>query len=299
MNKELGRKRRIGCAAIAAMLAAAGAFGAYSCQRSQSYQPPAETTEILAERSPKETADIPATITFHMPESEPEPAIAAPTETTALPYPEAENTEPLLPETTETDLPQEETTEPSPSEAPDDPGWNLRLVNSTHPLPDAFDIDLVELSNGVSVDSRIYPDLQRMFDDMRSQGVNPFVREGFRTRDYQQSLMDERRNEYIAQGYNEEDADAMARDYVAEPGTSEHELGLAVDINAAGDTDSWTVYNWLAQHAHEYGFILRYPDGKTDITGIAYEPWHYRYVGTDAAEEIYQKGLTLEEYLGE
>ena len=106
-------------------------------------------------------------------------------------------------------------------------------------------------------------------------------------------------NPAVDELYDTEKADELAREYVAEPGTSEHELGLAVDINAGGETDSWTLYDWLAEHAHEYGFILRYPEDKTLITGINYEPWHYRYVGKDAAEEIYERGITLEEYLGD
>ena len=191
-----------------------------------------------------------------------------------------------------------ETTEPT-TEPPVDESWKLRLVNSTHKIPADFDITLTELDNGVSVDSRIYPELQEMFDTMRAQGVYPYVREGFRTREYQISMMEERVNANLAQGYSQEEAESMARDYVAEPGTSEHELGLAVDINAAGGSDAWDVYTWLAEHAHEYGFILRYPEGKTEITGIAYEPWHYRYVGKEAAEEIHDQDITLEEYLGE
>jgi D-alanyl-D-alanine carboxypeptidase len=138
-----------------------------------------------------------------------------------------------------------------------------------------------------------------MFDDMREQGLHPFVREGFRTKEYQIEMMRTRISEYTAQGYSEEEAESMARDYVAEPGTSEHELGLAVDINADGGEDPWGVYSWLAENAYQYGFILRYPEGKTEITGIAYEPWHYRYVGTEAAAEIHEQGITLEEYLRE
>ena len=208
----------------------------------------------------------------------------------------AETTAVLTEPVTTTEPP---TTEPPTTEPPVDDSWMLRLVNSTHPIPEDFDISLTDLSNGVSVDSRIYPDLQDMFDTMRAQGVHPYVREGFRTREYQISMMDERVRANLAQGYSEEEAESMAHDYVAEPGTSEHELGLAVDINAADGSDPWTVYSWLAEHAHEYGFILRYPEGKTDITGIAYEPWHYRYVGTEAAAEIHERGITLEEYLGE
>ena len=91
---------------------------------------------------------------------------------------------------------------------------------------------------------------------------------------------------------------AMAEEWVAVPGTSEHELGLAVDINADKDNSSNDeVYEWLYKNAYRYGFILRYPIGKTSVTGIDYEPWHYRYVGTDYSEEIAESGLCLEEWL--
>ena len=91
----------------------------------------------------------------------------------------------------------------------------------------------------------------------------------------------------------------MAGQWVAIPGTCEHALGLAVDINADKEQSSnEEVYNWLAENAWRYGFILRYPKGKEDITGIDYEPWHYRYVGKEVAKEIYEEGITLEEYVG-
>ena len=93
------------------------------------------------------------------------------------------------------------------------------------------------------------------------------------------------------------DAQQMALDYVAVPGTSEHELGIAADINSQDGNTDWNVYAWLKDNAHNYGFILRYPEGKEDITGIDYEPWHYRYVGEEAAREIYERQITLEEYL--
>ena len=104
-------------------------------------------------------------------------------------------------------------------------------------------------------------------------------------------------NRYIAEGYSESDAQQMALDYVAVPGTSEHELGIAADINSQDGNTDWNVYAWLKDNAHNYGFILRYPEGKEDITGIDYEPWHYLYVGEEAAREIYERQITLEEYL--
>ncbi len=175
--------------------------------------------------------------------------------------------------------------------------WKLILVNSENSLPRNYDIELTKLSNGTCVDERIYPSLQKMFDDARSEGVNPFVREGFRTRDDQEEIMKNRISKYISEGCSKKEAKNKAREEVAEPGTSEHELGLAVDINAKDGSSPEQVYSWLSKNAYKYGFIQRYPSGKEDITGIEYEPWHYRYVGKQAAKEIHNKQITLEEYL--
>lgn len=178
--------------------------------------------------------------------------------------------------------------------------WNLIVVNRKHRIPDNYpNPDLTMLAGGESVDSRIYPELQRMFDAARAQGMDPIVTAGYRTRAQQQAILDERTNEYVQQGMSRGKARKQAEETVALPGTSEHELGLAVDINAADSANAEAnqqVYDWLAAHAWEYGFILRYPDGKTEVTGIAYEPWHYRYVGQQTAKAITEGGLVLEEY---
>lgn len=175
----------------------------------------------------------------------------------------------------------------------------LMLVNPWNALQDDYTVDLTTLSNGQVIATEIYPDLQQMFDDMRAGEVYPVVASGFRSAEKQQSLMDEKIQSFVDQGYSQEDAEAEAELWVAKVGYSEHQTGLAVDINADGiHSTGQEVYAWLAEHAWEYGFILRFPDGKTDITGIDYEPWHYRYVGKEAAAEIYQQGVTLEEYLG-
>ena len=177
-------------------------------------------------------------------------------------------------------------------------GWNLILVNEDYYIPDNYEVELTELSNGKKVDSRIYPSLQSMFDDARANGLALFVREGYRTSEEQQQIMDERVAEYQGEGYSKSEAKKLARDYVAVPDTSEHQLGLSVDINA--DTtkcSSDAVYSWLAENAWRYGFIKRYPADKVDITGISNEPWHYRYVGKEAAQEIQSQGICLEEYI--
>ncbi len=175
--------------------------------------------------------------------------------------------------------------------------WRLILVNNDHPIPKDYQVELTQLSNGIYVDSRIYSDLQQMFDDARNEGIYPIVSEGYRTHEEQKNMMQSRVDSYIAEGYSQSEAESLAKEWVAKPGNSEHELGLALDINADPSYSSdYNVYNWLAENAYKYGFILRYPQGKEYITGIDYEPWHYRYVGKEAALEIFNKNITLEEY---
>ena len=176
--------------------------------------------------------------------------------------------------------------------------WNLILVNKNHKIPYNYSLELIELSNGEKVDARIYPDLQKMFDDARAAGLQLFVRDGYRTGDEQKAIMNDKIAAYETEGYSKKEAKALAKTYVAEPGTSEHELGLSVDINSESSGASQdAVYEWLDENAYKYGFIKRYPADKTDITGIDNEPWHYRYVGYEAAKEMKEQNLCLEEYL--
>ena len=176
--------------------------------------------------------------------------------------------------------------------------WNLILVDNNHPIKEDNQIELVELANGVQVDARIYSDLQDMLDDARGDGLALFVREGYRSEEQQKEIMQEYIKRYEKQGHNYFVSRKQARKYVALPRTSEHELGLSVDINADTNVCSKEeVYNWLNQNAYRYGFIKRYPKDKVDITGINNEPWHYRYVGIEAATEMKEKNLCLEEYL--
>lgn len=177
--------------------------------------------------------------------------------------------------------------------------WALLLVNRDHPLPEDYTVETVTLDNGQQIDARIYPALQNMFDDMREDGIYPVVGSGFRTAAEQQQIMDEKIAAYQAEGYSDSNAREKAAEWVAPVGTSEHQTGLAVDINADGvQSTGQEVYDWLLQHAAEYGFIKRYTTDKQDITGFSDEPWHYRYVGQDAAEEIMRQKICLEEYLG-
>lgn len=175
--------------------------------------------------------------------------------------------------------------------------WSLMVVNRWNKMPEDYSVDLLELSNGQKVDSRIYPYLQEMFDAARAEGIYPIVREGYRTAQEQQDILDDKIQSYINEGYSRSRAEKTAKEWVALPGTSEHQLGIAVDINAdKSKCSNDEVYAWLAENAYKYGFILRYPLGKQEITGTSYEPWHYRYVGVEAAQEIYERGICLEEY---
>lgn len=175
--------------------------------------------------------------------------------------------------------------------------WNLIVVNRWNELPEDYSVELTELSNGQKVDSRIYPYLQEMFDAARAEDVYPVVREGYRTAEEQQEILDDKIQSYINQGYSQVKAERTAKEWIALPGTSEHQLGIAVDINAdKSKCSNEDVYGWLAENAYKYGFVLRYPPGKQKITGTSYEPWHYRYVGEKAAKEIYERGICLEEY---
>lgn len=176
--------------------------------------------------------------------------------------------------------------------------WNLIVVNRWNEIPEDFSISLTELSNGQSVDSRIYPYLQEMFDAAREDNIYPIVREGYRTTEEQGEIFNEKVQAYINEGYSKARAEKTAKEWAAVPGTSEHQLGIAVDINAdKTQSTNDEVYVWLAENAYRYGFILRYPQGKEQITGTNYEPWHYRYVGVENAKIIYEQQICLEEYI--
>ena len=204
------------------------------------------------------------------------------------------------PEDPEQEPQEQEPQEPEPEpEVPEDEGWKLLLVNADHPLPEDFTVSLKELRNGHHVDERIYPELQQMFDDARAEGIYPFINESFRTAERQQEILDKYIASYEAEGAPHEEAERRAKEIVALPGTSEHQLGLALDIIAEFDADSSATWQWLLTNSWRYGFILRYPADKEEITGISYEPWHFRYVGVEAAREITEQGICLEEYLAE
>ena len=199
----------------------------------------------------------------------------------------------------QTQAPVTQAPAPATTQAPAEESWRLLLVNAEHPLPEGFRVKLKALRNGHQVDERIYPELQQMFDDARAAGIYPYINESYRTTQRQQEIMDKYVARYEAEGMSHEAAVQKALTVVAVPGTSEHELGLALDIIAEYDNDSTATWNWLRDNCWRYGFILRYPADKEELTGISFEPWHFRYVGVPDAQAIMERGLCLEEYLSE
>lgn len=176
-----------------------------------------------------------------------------------------------------------------------DEDWALRLVNRWNYVPDSYEISLREVPGGEQVDERIYGPLMDMLEAAREGncGELPNVESGYRTQEVQQSLYDEEIAKNLAEGYDEDEARELAEQWVAVPGTSEHQLGLAVDLSG----ETYDVFLWLQENSYKYGFIWRYQGGKTQLTGVAEEVWHYRYVGVKAATEMYEQGVCLEEYV--
>lgn len=176
------------------------------------------------------------------------------------------------------------------------------LVNHNNPLPEGYTFEHHTLNCGLDVDERIYPDLLAMLSDLNAQDLHYTVVSAYRSRETQQSIVNDNIQNYIAQGMTEEEALSKTLETVQAAGYSEHETGLALDLVPEGrssldesiETDP--VMQWFAQNSYKYGFVIRYPTTKADITGISYEPWHFRYVGVEAAVFLYNNNLTLEEF---
>lgn len=180
----------------------------------------------------------------------------------------------------------------------------ILLVNKENKLPDNYEVELVTLEDGVHQSAKeAYKPLCDMLKDGRREGLVFEVCSAYRSIERQQQLFDEDVNALIRLGYTYSQAYEEVSKETMPPGYSEHATGLAFDIvshdyQILDEKQSNTTENkWLLQHCAEYGFILRYPKEKEDITKINYEPWHFRYVGIDAAKYIMENQLTLEEYL--
>ena len=184
-----------------------------------------------------------------------------------------------------------------------DEDWKLILVNKQNMVPKDYKFELGTVRGSIQADVRILEELNAMFAAAQQDGIVLSVCSGSRDYGRQTVLFDKKIKKYMARGLSYFDAYSIASQAVTIPGKSEHQIGLALDIisntyydlnEGFAETDAG---KWLYEHSAEYGFILRYPKGKEHITGIEFEPWHFRYVGVEAAKEITEQGITLEEYV--
>lgn len=181
--------------------------------------------------------------------------------------------------------------------------WKYVLTNELHMLPKDFGVELEKTYNGQRVDRRMRGELEAMIDAAKKDGHHLMICSSYRDYKKQDQLMDESIAKFVRRGLSYKDAFFKTKEQIALTGASEHHTGLAVDIvgknhqsldESQADTKE---AKWLAEHAAEYGFILRYPKEKEDITMISFESWHYRYVGKEAAEYMKEKNLCLEEFI--
>lgn len=190
----------------------------------------------------------------------------------------------------------------------DGEAWMTRLVNAQNPLPENFTVETARISGYDErlFDKRAASDLEALLADAEAAGCKLYLVSSYRSVERQAALFLRKTNSFLAEGFDQAEAERQAAMWVARPGTSEHNTGLAADLVSAdwythhddltADFEETPEFAWLYEHCAEYGFILRYPRGKENITGVTYEPWHYRYVGKQAAAAIMQAGSTLEEY---
>lgn len=313
MKDEWKQTRLVAGALTAALLLTSGALAAEHGAQTDEGAPtavvePSVPIEKAAQGSPAETA-IAATSEEALSATEPAsqetdaPDAAAPAGETALE--ETASQEVVAPETapSQEDAAGEKAQPYIQPDAQTAQDWRLLLVNPWNMLPENYQMELTTLSNGLKVDARIDEDLQAMLSACREAGLQPIVCSAYRTQATQVRLYNNKIARLRAAGWDESTLLTEAARWVAPPGTSEHQTGLALDIVSAGyqlldEAQADTAeQQWLMEHCWEYGFILRYSEDKTDITGIGYEPWHYRYVGRETAAAIRESGLCLEEYL--
>ena len=180
----------------------------------------------------------------------------------------------------------------------------ITLVNKDHPVPSDYNIALRELNNGRnSVAEVMYEDLKSMLHDASKEGHSYWIASGYRSKEYQQQLIDNNVASRMSQGMEYEEAYEDVIKLTMPAGYSEHQLGLAVDLLASSNNkmeleqEDTRENEWLRMNCYRYGFVLRYPKDKEAITHINYEPWHFRYVGKEVATYIWEHDLTLEEFL--
>jgi len=177
--------------------------------------------------------------------------------------------------------------------------WNLKLVNKDNSVTRDYVPELEELDDGIMFDKRALPYLEKMINAMYKEKITGiWVASAYRSYDKQEELFNNKVKQYKNQGKNQEEAEKLAQTIVQRPEMSEHNLGLAADFNTVtNDFEDTKAFKWLKENAEDYGFILRYPKDKQEITGISYESWHWRYVGVEHAKAMNEKGYCLEEYI--
>ena len=173
----------------------------------------------------------------------------------------------------------------------------LILVNKDNKLPDDYKVGLTTIES-LQVAKVLLDDLNEMRKAAEKENIFLYIRSAYRTPEEQEKVFSNTFSGYVNQGNSKSVAMERAEQVAARPGYSEHQTGLAIDFslgtNAEKQVEMW---EWLSKNSYKYGFILRYPEGKEHITGYAFEPWHYRYVGREHAQSIYDKGLLFEEYI--
>lgn len=177
------------------------------------------------------------------------------------------------------------------------------LVNGKYSLPADYKPTLSEAvpGSGQYLDYRVAPYFRQMYNAAKADGITLTPISGYRSYERQKNNFENRITSNMNSGLDRVEATKLAATVIMIPGASEHNAGLAMDICSLADSfENTKEFEWLDEHAAEYGFILRYPkDAKSrEITGVVYEPWHYRYVGVEAAREIKSRGITFEEYVG-
>ena len=181
--------------------------------------------------------------------------------------------------------------------------WKMLLVNRDYILPDDFEVELAPCitddPDSLKLDYRVAPHYNAMYNAALEDGIELVPVSGYRSVERQQRNFENKIDKYLNQGYGKIEATQMAATIILPPGTSEHNAGLAMDIcSLEQDFEETAEFRWLSQNAADYGFILRYPEDKQDVTKIIYEPWHWRYVGVETAKAMKASGQCFEEYLG-
>jgi len=177
--------------------------------------------------------------------------------------------------------------------------WRLMLVNYENELPKNYKIELANIDDTRQFDKRAINKLFELQKAMKKDGIRDiWVQSSYRSIKYQQELFDKKVSFYCSQGKTKEEAEKLTLQVINKPGTSEHNLGLAVDFNYVDYSfDKTKGFKWLEENAENYGFILRYRKDKENITKVNYEPWHWRYVGIEHAKKINELDMCLEEYI--